>query len=259
MRNYIIISKKQADKVRGRHGKYSALEPVEFPDGRYGIPARCIDDPEFADIKKTLEEYQRGEVQEIVDLQKKIEEFHLEQGTYVYKDKVITVEKPLTIRAEDINEKESRARIVSIDTFQKEGGNEKELIKIEEHEQETDIEAGRYYLSQDYWVVLSKVTERVSFASVDKLSELSDKFEIRKDIRTEVDKMIDERIAREQAEKEKESEKEPEKEIEEPVKEPEIIPEPEKPEEPVKPVEPEPEVKPRFMVRLWNKIKSIFK
>lgn len=189
MRHYIIISKKQAEAVRGRHGKYSALEPVEFPDGRYGIPARLINNPEFADIKKTLEEYAKGEVQEIVDLQKKVEEFHLERGTYLYRDKVITVEKPLTIQAEDINEKESRARIVSIDTFQKEGGDEKELIKIEEHEKESEIEAGKYYLSQDYWVVLAKVTERVSFASVDKLSELSDKFEIRKDIRTEVDAM----------------------------------------------------------------------
>lgn len=187
MRNYIIISKKQADKVRGRHGKYSALEPVEFPDGRYGIPARVINDPEFAGIKKTLEEYAKGEVQEIVDLQKKVEEFHLEQGIYLFRDKVITVEKSLTIRAEDINEKESRARIVSIDTFQKEGGDEKELIRIEE--QEAEIEAGRYYLSQDYWVVLAKTTERISLEGVDKLSELSDKFEIRKDIRTEVDAM----------------------------------------------------------------------
>lgn len=189
MRNYIIISKKQADAVRGRHGKYSALEPVEFPDGRYGIPARVINDPEFAGIKKTLEEYARGEVQEIVDLQKKVEEFHLERGTYLYRDKVITVEKPLTIQAEDINEKESRARIVSIDTFQKEGGDEKERIKIEEHEKEAEIEAGKYYLSQDYWVVLAKTTERVSLEGIDKLSELSDKFEIRKDIRTEVDAM----------------------------------------------------------------------
>jgi hypothetical protein len=189
MRNYIIISKKQADAVRGRHGKYSALEPVEFPDGRYGIPARLINNPEFAGIKKTLEEYAKGEVQEIVDLQKKVEEFHLERGTYLYRNKVIIVEKPVILRAEDINEKESRARIVSIDTFQKEGGDEKELIKIEEHEKEADIEAGKYYLSEDYWVVLAKTTERISLADVDKLSELSDKFEIRKDIRTEVDAM----------------------------------------------------------------------
>ena len=58
-------------------------------------------------------------------------------------------------------------------------------LRIEE--QEAEIEAGRYYLSQDYWVVLAKTTERISLEGVDKLSELSDKFEIRKDIRTEVD------------------------------------------------------------------------
>ncbi len=189
MRNYIIISKKQADKVRGRHGKYSALEPVEFPDGRYGVPARVINDPEFVGIKKTLEEYQKGEVQEIRDLREKKKEFHLEQGTYLFKDKVITVEKPVTLKAEEINEKESRAKIVSVDSYQKEGGDEKKLIKLDEHEKETEIEAGKYYLSQDYWVVLAKTTERISLEGVDKLSELSDKFEIRKDIRTEVDAM----------------------------------------------------------------------
>ncbi len=189
MRNYIIISKKQADKVRGRHGKYSVLEPVEFPDGRHGIPARVINDPEFADIKETLQEYVKGEVQEIKDLREKKKEFHLERGTYLFKDKVISVEKSVTLRAEEINEKESRAKIVSVDSYQKEGGDEKELIKLEEHEKEASIEAGRYYLSEDYWVVLAKTTERISLEGIDKLSELSDKFEIRKDIRTEVDAM----------------------------------------------------------------------
>ena len=77
MRNYIIISKKQADAVRGRHGKYSALEPVEFPDGRYGIPARVINNPEFVDIKKTLEEYAKREVQEIKDLRIKKENIEI--------------------------------------------------------------------------------------------------------------------------------------------------------------------------------------
>lgn len=70
MRNYIIISKEQAEAVRGRHGKYSALEPVEFPDGKFAIPERCIDDPEFADIKVILQKYQKEEiVQDIIDLE----------------------------------------------------------------------------------------------------------------------------------------------------------------------------------------------
>jgi len=81
MRNYIIISKEQADKIRGRHGKYSALEPVEFPDGMFGIPERLIDDPEFDDIKDTLKKYQKEcKVQDIEDLDE-------EKGKDIEKDK----------------------------------------------------------------------------------------------------------------------------------------------------------------------------
>ena len=81
MRNYIIISKEQADKIRGRHGKYSALEPIEFPDGNFAIPERLLDDPEFDDIKDTLKKYQKEcKVQDIEDLDE-------ENGKNIEKDK----------------------------------------------------------------------------------------------------------------------------------------------------------------------------
>lgn len=95
MRNYIIISKEQADKVRGRHGKYSALEPVEFPDGMFGIPERVINDPEYDDIKDTLKQYQKEcKVQDIEDLDeekgKAIEKgkYYLSKEYWVVKAKV---------------------------------------------------------------------------------------------------------------------------------------------------------------------------
>ena len=190
MRNYIIISKKQADKVRGRHGKYSALEPVEFPDGRYGIPARVINNPEFVDIKKTLEEYAKGEVQEIKDLRIKKENIEIEAGIpYLYKDYVIQSDKDYWTGPDQMEET-VRMDGMSVDEWLKANpkASTDDLVKLEMYE-ESEIEAGKYYLSQDYWVVLAKTTERISLEGVDKLSELSDKFEIRKDIRTEVDAM----------------------------------------------------------------------
>ena len=82
MRNYIIISKEQADKIRGRHGKYSVCEPVEFPDGNFGIPERLLDDPEYDDIKDTLKQYQKEcTVQDIEDL-KEEEGRDIEEGKY---------------------------------------------------------------------------------------------------------------------------------------------------------------------------------
>jgi len=83
MRNYIIISKEQAEAVRGRHGKYSALEPVEFPDGKFAVPERCIDDPEFADIRETLQKYRKEEIiQDITDLNETSKSTKIEKDKY---------------------------------------------------------------------------------------------------------------------------------------------------------------------------------
>ena len=73
MRNYIIITKEQAEQIRGRHGRYSAIEPVELPDGNFMIPERCIYDPDLKEVKSKLQEYvkpSKTNVQDIEDLPK---------------------------------------------------------------------------------------------------------------------------------------------------------------------------------------------
>ena len=73
MRNYIIITKAQADSIRGRHGRYSAIEPVELPDGNFMVPERCIDDPDLKEVKSKLQEYvkpSKTNIQDIRDLPK---------------------------------------------------------------------------------------------------------------------------------------------------------------------------------------------
>jgi len=45
---------------------------VMVPDGMFAIPEKCLDDPEFADIKETLVQYHKeGKVQDITDLNEK--------------------------------------------------------------------------------------------------------------------------------------------------------------------------------------------
>ena len=83
MRNYIIITKEQAEQIRGRHGKYSAIEPVPSPDGNYLVPERCLDDPDLKDIKdkiQSLIQPAKANVQNIEDLP--------EMGQPVVKDKI---------------------------------------------------------------------------------------------------------------------------------------------------------------------------
>lgn len=132
MRNYIIISKEQADKIRGRHGKYSVCEPVQFPDGNFAIPERMLDDPEFKDILLTLKRYQKEcKVQDI----------------------------------EDLDEEKGKS-----------------------------IEAGKYYLSKEYWVVKAKETKSFKLQKGVRLSARTDNFMIKKEIADFVDAEKDKKM-----------------------------------------------------------------
>jgi hypothetical protein len=101
MRNYIIITKEQADVIRGRHGKYSAIEPVLSPDGNYLVPERCLDDSDLSDVKNTIENMiqpANTNVQDIEDLP--------EVGLLVTKDKIYKYDNddgfpPLVIARQD--------------------------------------------------------------------------------------------------------------------------------------------------------------
>jgi len=76
MRNYIILTKEQADLVRGGYGKrrpdgtYPArIEPVEFPDGKFAIPEVCSVAPLLKDAhKKVLGLKKVCTIQDIEDL-----------------------------------------------------------------------------------------------------------------------------------------------------------------------------------------------
>ncbi len=50
----IILTSEQAGQVKGRHGKYSALEPIELIDGRSGLPVDVLQDPDLAEVKDFL-------------------------------------------------------------------------------------------------------------------------------------------------------------------------------------------------------------
>lgn len=103
MRNYIIITKEQAEQIRGRHGKYSAIEPVPNPDGNYLVPERCLDDPDLIGIKTRIQEAiepDRKNIQDILDLP--------EVGQPVGKDRIYRYENddgfpPLVIARQDHN------------------------------------------------------------------------------------------------------------------------------------------------------------
>jgi len=77
MRNYIIITKIQADQIRGNYnqrpdGSFKArVEPVELPDGTFMIPEAVLNSELLKEIKPTVEamvEPGNANVQDIPDL-----------------------------------------------------------------------------------------------------------------------------------------------------------------------------------------------
>lgn len=65
MIKHIIISTITANKIRGNHGKYSAIEPIQLCDGKFIIPENILSDVDLQEViglipasnpRKTIEE-----------------------------------------------------------------------------------------------------------------------------------------------------------------------------------------------------------
>lgn len=55
MSNCIIINKNQADQLRGRYGRYSAIDPIGVPDNTFIIPMACFDAPDLKSARAKLD------------------------------------------------------------------------------------------------------------------------------------------------------------------------------------------------------------
>jgi hypothetical protein len=67
MSTIIILSKSEADALRGTYGRFSVIDPVLLPDGNYVIPEACKYDYDLYNIRKNIEAL-TGETQQCVDL-----------------------------------------------------------------------------------------------------------------------------------------------------------------------------------------------
>lgn len=54
MERMILLTTEQADKVRGKYGEFSALEPVKVVEG-LALPTDVIDNPIFESVKEFLQ------------------------------------------------------------------------------------------------------------------------------------------------------------------------------------------------------------
>ena len=55
----IILTKEQAEKIAGRYGRYSALEPFELPDGLFSLSEKCLSDTDLKDAHESLNEIRK--------------------------------------------------------------------------------------------------------------------------------------------------------------------------------------------------------
>ena len=51
---WIILTREQAEAIRGKHGVYSELYPIELIDGSYGLPPEVLTDEDLDDVRDYL-------------------------------------------------------------------------------------------------------------------------------------------------------------------------------------------------------------
>jgi len=52
----IILTKEQTESIRGRYGRYSALDPIALPGGLFMLPEDCLYDKDLKDAYKKMDE-----------------------------------------------------------------------------------------------------------------------------------------------------------------------------------------------------------
>ena len=68
----VYLNKEQANKVRGKHGLYSALEPVATDNGMFILPVEVLDDPEHKEVLSELGECKYADIDVIEEVDDKL-------------------------------------------------------------------------------------------------------------------------------------------------------------------------------------------
>lgn len=103
MREHIILTKEQADTVKGTYGKHSVIRPIALPDGTFIIPEKCLSDSDLKDAKSVIESCilpAKENVQDIIDLPKIGEEVR-KGKVYVYENLLVEGSQTLVIAQQD--------------------------------------------------------------------------------------------------------------------------------------------------------------
>ena len=61
----IILTKEQADSVKGKYGKYDELQPIPITDGSFVLPHDVLYDEAFVSVKEQLSALPIREVLEV--------------------------------------------------------------------------------------------------------------------------------------------------------------------------------------------------
>jgi hypothetical protein len=96
----ILLTKEQAEKVRGRHGRYSELDPIPTNDGYFMLPVDVLKDPEHAEVLEDLMKSESAVIKETVIINKKLPE-----GDLLREKQTYTVISKSAIRQEWLPEK----------------------------------------------------------------------------------------------------------------------------------------------------------
>lgn len=99
----IYLTQEQADKVRGRHGKYSALDPIMADNGMFILPVEVLNDPEHKEVLSQLGECKFAEIDvtEVVNVKLPVDDINRTNQVLSVKEVSsvsITAEKEMTVK-----------------------------------------------------------------------------------------------------------------------------------------------------------------
>jgi hypothetical protein len=68
----ILLTSEQAGKVRGRHGRYSGLDPVPTDNGMFVLPVEVLADPEHEEVLNDLGACKFAEIDDLQEIDMKL-------------------------------------------------------------------------------------------------------------------------------------------------------------------------------------------
>ena len=101
---YIKLTKEQAEEIRGRYGRYSEIQPIEY-NGSYLIPYEVLSDSDLIEVREKILSYNGEIIEQIFTYEDKTPIVINEEVKPTLEERVTDIEQVTTEVITALNEK----------------------------------------------------------------------------------------------------------------------------------------------------------